>query len=194
MRQACVTGLFFSRHDYPERLDQFIAQAKFRLDVVSSSFRLSSPEGDLLLEIRNRLSIKAFQATISLLAPDSAAAAFYAHQAGLDRKAIEMDLNYSAWKLLELRASLTTEQQARFQLLQHDCLPFGTAYMLDASSDHGVIHVETRMHGAPKKESFGYRVEGPSDFYRRNYESWMSVITSSRPLTLSNREQGGAAE
>ncbi len=177
-----VIDLYFSRHDYQERLDEYIDRAQRRIDAVTTTFRLASQQGDLCAALKRKLQLKGFQIRLSLLRPKSTAAELMSMQVGQSVTDFNRSVESATDVLLELRDSLSGEQKSRFHLLQHDSLPFGTAYMIDASISSGMIHVETKLFYAPSKESFGYRIVGPSDFFQRNYQAWMEIIAQSTPL------------
>lgn len=177
-----VVDIYFSRHDYHERLDQYIDRARRRIDVVTTTFRLASADGDLLAVLRQKLALKDFEVCISLLNPQSAAAEVLSAEAGQSPTDFRESVKCAAGMLLQLRNSLSGDQQSRFRLLEHSVLPFASAYLIDANLSSGMIHVEARLFAAPKKESFGYRIVGPSEFYQRNYQAWMAIIGASSPL------------
>ena len=58
----------------------------------------------------------------------------------------------------------------------------GSAILLDASPTTGTIQVETKLHRAPRTESFGFEVKGPSSFYGRQYAAWNVLLRESRPV------------
>lgn len=177
-----VIDLYFSRHDYHERLDEYIDRAQRRIDAVTTTFRLASQQGDLCAVLKRKLQLEDFQIRLSLLRPKSTAAELMSMQMGQSLTDFNRSVESATDLLLELRNSLSEEQKSRFHLLQHDSLPFGTAYMIDANISSGMIHVETKLFYAPGKESFGYRIVGPSDFFQRNYQAWMEIIARSMPL------------
>ena len=86
-------------------------------------------------------------------------------------------------QLEELRESLPEAQKTRLKVLVHDCLPMGSAILLDATSSTGKIQVETKLYRAPRTESFGYEVVGPTPFYSRNYSAWKRVLDDSKEVS-----------
>ncbi|MGH2477031.1 MAG: hypothetical protein ACRDIL_17370, partial [Candidatus Limnocylindrales bacterium] len=61
----------------------------------------------------------------------------------------------------------------------HGCFPMGSAILLDAGTDRGIIQVETKLFRSPRDESFGFEVTGPSAFFTRNHRAWMRVLDES---------------
>jgi hypothetical protein len=180
LAESGVSDLYFSRRDYSERLDQFIARAKHSIAVVVVNFQLASEKGDLHGVLQSKMQGNPdFLVRLSLLNPNSVAVGVLADQLGISPEQLRADLIHALDDLLRLRSSLSAEQQTRFGLLTHDGLPFGSAFMLDATPAHGIIHVETKLYGVPRKDSIGYRVVAPSEFYTRNFEAWAAILANS---------------
>lgn len=81
------------------------------------------------------------------------------------------------------RNSLPEEHAQRLRVLVHECLPMGSAILLDGSLDHGRIQIETKLHRAARVESFGFEIAAGTPFYERHFNAWKRVLHSSRPPT-----------
>ncbi len=182
LAQSGMVDFFFSRREYPERLDTFLSRATKSIEAVAVSFRLASEKGDLHgVLVKKLTSIPDFRIRLSLLQPACAAANLLARELAIDPSVLDKELVNALDDLDHLWQSMKPTEQARFELLVHDNLPFGSSYMLDANEHTGLIHVETKLHATAKRESFGFRVCGPSDFYTQNYLAWTAILNASRP-------------
>jgi hypothetical protein len=180
---ASEVDWFIDRSAYRERLDEFLSRAKVSVRVVAVTCKLSSRDGDLFGVIGRMLAASSsFRVCLSLLDPDCNSVHSLARSLGSDAHDLAIDLreNLDGWK--RFCESLNREAALRFDLRTHDCLPLGSAYLVDVETPNGIIHVETRLHGAPKSESFGFRVAAPSEFFNRNRLAWMAILQSSLPL------------
>lgn len=91
---------------------------------------------------------------------------------------------------MELKTALPAGQRERLDVRVHESLPMGSAIMLDAEPERGIIQIETKLHRSPRVESFGFEIHGPSDFYSRHYRAWMRVWDESlepKPTECSRR-------
>jgi len=178
-----LIDLFFSREEYGERLDIFLSRATRSIEVVAVTFRLASDKGDLHGMLKEKLEqIPDFRVRVSLLEPSSAAVDVLATELAVRPDALRAELTDSLTALAVLREKLTVDAKERFHLLTHQTLPFGSGYMLDATPISGLIHVETKLHGASGKEIFAYRLVAPSNFYSQNYASWNRLLDQSAIL------------
>lgn len=176
LERSGVTAWYSSRGEYGERLDQFFARASHSIEIVAITCRLASAEGDICAVFRRKLRQRMFCIRLSLLDPRCAAVDTLARSVGVGAKDLAIGLAENLGHWHEFARSLDEGHRVRFDLRVHNCLPFGSAYLLDASTQEGVIHVETSLYMAPKDESFGFQVAGPSDFFNRNCRAWRGVI------------------
>jgi hypothetical protein len=184
LRAAGITKFHLSRDDYKGTLRTYLSNAKHSIGIVSISLQQKHEEGDLIDFFRNRLAQELnFRVRISLLAPYSEAAVIAAESLNVPHKHLAREITEMLQGLDQLRTSLPPIQRQRLELFVHECLPMGSAILLDATPEKGVIQVETKLHRAPRDESFSFEILGPSSFYYRHYRAWMDVFDQSRPPT-----------
>ena len=183
LQKEGITKFIFSRDDYPSTLRSYLSQAKHSIDVVSVSLTHKEDEGELTGLFRQRLAQDSnFLIRISLLAPRSMAAELASTSLNIDLADLRGEIQRMLGKLSQLKESLQADQQRRLHILVHESLPMGSAILLDASSISGTIQVETKLHRAPRTESFGFEVKGPGPFYGRQYATWNVLLRESRPV------------
>ena len=184
LRVGGVIKFHFSRDDYEWTLPTFLQQAKHSIGIVSISLRLTHEEGDLIEFFRARLAQDlSFRVRISLLAPQSQAACCAAQSLGIAPAGLAEEIKKMLRDLIALKSSVTSGQSRRLEVLVHESLPMGSAILMDATPETGLIQVETKLHRVPRVESFGFIVRGPSPFYKRHYQAWSAVFDESRPPT-----------
>lgn len=187
IRRERITAFQFTREDYRERLPTFLSRARHSIIIISISFRLTSNEGELLQFFRNRLLEDAdFRITISILAPKSSASILTAASLNITHEQLRDEIHTMLNELIALREGLSAPEQSRLQIFVHECLPMGSAILLDCEPTRGTIQVETKLFRAPRIESFGFEVVGPSPFYTRNYRAWRRVLDESRPVSYED--------
>lgn len=186
LKKGGMTRFHFSREDYLYRLPQYLATAKHDITIISISLKLTSAEGSLISFFENRLANQSdFDICISLIKPESNAANAAAASLGIPVDQLNAEVRSMLSELIELKTRLPNAQARRLEILVHECMPMGSAILLDAQHGHGEIQVETKLYKSPRTESFGYIVSQGSQFYQRNYHSWTQVIDdSSLPTTI----------
>jgi hypothetical protein len=182
LRRNGVTKFHFSRDDYDSLLPTYLSQANHSIQMVSISLGLTHSEGDLLSFFRRRIQATDFRITISLLDPTSEVIKIAALSLGVTTNLLKREIVEMLRGLISLRESLSQEHKARLQIFVHDTLPMGSAILIDAQPTSGKIQIETKLYRAPRIESFGYEIVGPSPFYKRNYTAWTRVIEDSEPV------------
>lgn len=188
LRDEGVVALQLSREHYSERLPTFLARAKHSIHIVSISLKVTDDESELLNLFRRRISENPdVRVVISLLDPANRSAMEVA-SASLNITANELtgEVQVMLTRLMEFRDSLDLNDRSRMRVLVHQCMPMGSAILLDAAPDRGTIQVETKLYGAARIESFGYKVVAPSPFYTRNYRAWGRVLDDSHESKRSN--------
>lgn len=178
---AGVSRIIFSRNQYGERLPRYLEYAQQSIRIVSISLKLTNDEGKLTDLFRRKLASPTFEITISLLRPSSAAVALAASALDVSCIELEQEIATMLGELTKLREHLAPTDRSRLLLCTHDCLPMGSAIMIDATPMSGRIQVETKLYRTPRISSFGYEVVGPSEFFTHNYEAWSNVIRDSTP-------------
>ena len=183
LKSERIISFHLKRNDYRYRLPEFLSHAKHSIVIISISFKLTSEEGALLELLKNKIAANPdFRIKISLINPFSAAAGALALSLSLPLDDLQIEICSMFKKLVACRDSLKETDKPRMEILVHNCIPMGSAILLDAAPEKGVIQVETKLFKSPRTESFGYEVHGPSPFYGRNYRSWMQVIDDSNPV------------
>jgi hypothetical protein len=191
LRSAGLIKFHFSRDDYEFTLPTFLRQARHSIGVVSISLRLTHEEGDLVELFRTRLAQDpSFRVRLSLLAPDSVAAHCAAPSLGVTQDQLASEIKGMLRDLTALKSSLTPSQAQRLEVLVHESFPMGSAILMDATAEAGLIQVETKLHRAPRVESFGFIISGPSPFYERHFRAWTGVFDESRPPTQAEIDVG----
>lgn len=182
MRVAGLSKFHLSRDDYEGTLRTYLSKAKHSIGVISISLKQTHEEGDLVNFFRTRLAQDpSFRIRVSLIAPLSDAAKCAAESLDFPLRDLQREVGIMLSELLKLKDSLTRDQQQRLDILVHECLPMGSAILLDASPEAGTIQIETKLHRTPRVDSFGFEIVGPSEFYERHYRAWSAVFDESRP-------------
>lgn len=181
LRKAGLNRFSFSRHDYPEQLDAYLDRAKSSIRIVSISLRITGTECALSDLFRRKLASNPnFEICISLLKPDSHASQLAARALNMPPEVLNAEIRDMLRELIALRDSLPAIDRGRFRILTHNCLPMGSAILIDTTPSSGVIQIETKLYGSPRVESFSFEVVAPSDFYSRNLSAWNAVIAESK--------------
>lgn len=189
LRRGGITKLHLSRDDYGRTLRTYLAQAKHSIRIVSVSLKVTHDEGDLIDLFRTRLAEnQAFRITISLLAPSSTAASCAAASLNIGAAELKSEITAMLAHLMELKNSLPAGQRERIEVTVHESFPMGSAILLDADPERGIIQIETKLHRSPRSESFGFEITGPSEFYKRHYRAWMRVCDESRVPVLTEHQ------
>jgi hypothetical protein len=175
--------MIFSRDHYPERLPQYLDRAKHSIRIVSVSLKQTNDEGRLVDIFRRKLTgHPSFEITVSLVRPASSAAELAARSLDVSFEDLSREIQHMIDELTEFRRRLGESERKRLHICTHDCLPMGSAILLDASPASGTIQVETKLYRTPRVSSFGYEVVAPSTFFAHNFEAWNRVIQDSRPV------------
>jgi hypothetical protein len=181
LRRGGISRFHLSRDDYGRSLRTYLSQAKHSIRIISVSLKLTHDEGDLADLFRSRLAENPnFRVSVSLLAPSSSAAQCAASSLNLEAHELRREIMDMVRTLLNLKSTLPSGQRERLDIRVHECFPMGSAIMLDAGPENGIIQIETKLHRSPRVESFGFEICGPSDFYKRHYRAWTRVWDESR--------------
>lgn len=182
LREGGITRFILRREQYPMSLNEYLREAEHSIRIVSISLKVRNHEEDLIELFRRRLvGQDSFEVSISLLDPGSSILKPAARALNLSPEDLRTEIEHMLGLLVELRQSLPPEVRERLSVDVHDTLPMGSAILLDATPSSGRIQVETKLHRAPRIESFGYEVEGPTEFYRRHYRAWRRMLEESDP-------------
>jgi hypothetical protein len=188
---------FTNRKEYGERLDVFLARARVSISIVAVTCKLSSVEGSLQSTLKEKLLDPYFRVQLSLLDPTCLAIETLALSLGTSSSLLASAIGFELNVWNNFVESLEPNARTRFDLRVHNFLPFGSAYMLDIGTPNALIHVETKLPGAPKEESFGFRVAAPGAFFDNNLRSWLTILERSYvfqlpgSILLNNRERPG---
>lgn len=181
LREGGITKFHLSRDQYGRTLRTYLSQAVHSIVIVSVSLKVTHDEGDIAGLFQERISENPdFRATVSLLNPRSPAVAIAAASLNITPEQMSTEIQAMLTHLVKIRQQLPALDRVRLVILIHDCLPMGSAILLDAAPFKGTIQVETKLFRAPRAESFSYEVKGPSPFYTRNYRAWMKVLDESK--------------
>jgi hypothetical protein len=187
LRREGVSEFHFSRDDYRTTLRSYLSQAKHLIEFVSVSLAHKEDEGDLTELFRQCLNGNpVFRITVSLLNPCSPAVDIVSESLGLSPASLRSEIRKMLEKLLYLKGSLAEHDATRLNILLHNTAPMGSAILLDAGPTTGIIQVETKLHRAPRTESFGFEVKAPSPFYGRQYRAWSDLLRNSRPASAAD--------
>lgn len=175
-----------SRADYHKyrtgagTLRDYLATAKHSIDIVSISMNVTNAEGALVSLFEKKLSEdENFRIRITLLNPQSPVVPLLAKSLDLTELELRKEITILLKRLERSKSSLPHSAASRLGVYVHDTIPIGSAIMLDATPESGRIQVETKLYRAPRTESFGFEVSGPSPFYMRNYTAWSKVFQDS---------------
>ncbi len=183
LREGGITKFRLSRDHYETTLRTYLSQATHSIAIVSVSLKVTHDEGDIAGLFQERISENPdFRVSVSLLNPRSPAVAIAAASLNIAEAQLSTEIQTMLAHLVKTRQHLPALDRVRLEILTHDCLPMGSAILLDASPTKGTIQVETKLFRAPRAESFSYEVRGPSPFYRRNYRAWRQVLDESKAL------------
>lgn len=163
-------------------LRSYLETAADSIEIISISMNVTQAEHSLIELFLERIRSRPnFTVRVSLLNPESPAVGGIA--GGLLSKPSELAdaITDMLRQLTDARDTLAPADQHRLAILVHNTLTFGSAILLDATKDRGAIQVETKLYKAPRSESFGFEVVGPSPFYTRNFTAWHEVLRDSTP-------------
>jgi hypothetical protein len=184
-----IRNLIFSRSDYSQTLTEFLKTADHTLIMISVSLKQANDSAHITKFIERRINGNGnFRVTISVLSPTCSVVEAAARALDMDAEILRGEIKSFLKALLEVNRRLDEVSRARLSIRVHELLPLGSAILLDATPNNGVIQVETKLHGSPRTESFGYLVKGPGEFYMRNHRAWMQFLDDSRPLTPNEIE------
>jgi hypothetical protein len=182
-----ITRMTLSRADYHRYrsgagvLRDYLALAQQSIDIVSISLNVTQAEGSLISLFEERIqSNPVFRVRVTLLNPHCGAVPHLAKSLDLSAESLRGEIIDTLTQLNECRQRLGNVAQERLQIFVHDTLPIGSAILLDATPASGRIQVETKLYRAPRTESFGFEVIGPSSFYSRNFIAWQKVFGDSQ--------------
>lgn len=179
-----VSTFNFSRNDYDERLPQYIDQAQSSIEIISISLGLTHEEGDIGDIFRRKIiENKRFTVDVSLLDPECNAVHLAADSLDTSFDSLSSEISFMLNELVSLKKSLPNGANQRLCVYTHDCLPMGSAILLDATEDSGRIQIETKLYKASRINSFGFEIMGPSEFYDHHLHSWRRVIQDSDEIT-----------
>jgi hypothetical protein len=186
LAEGGITRMTLQRSDYHRFrvgsgvLRDYLATAKHSIEIVSISLNVTQAEGSLISLFAQRISENEdFSVRVTLLNPSSSAVVLLAKSLDMQPMALENEIRDTLRQLSTCKAELSKGDADRLSVSVHDTHPIGSAILLDAAPESGRIQVETKLYRAPRTESFGFEVKGPSDFYRRNYTAWRKVFRDS---------------
>lgn len=181
-----IRRLSLSRGDYHKHrigggsLRGYLATAKYSIDIVSISLNVTQAEEALIELLEQKINADAtFRVRVTLLNPSSPVTRLLAKSLDLEPGDLEAEIRDTLDQLMECKQRLPSGARRRLGVYVHDTLPIGSAILLDATPERGTIQVETKLYRAPRTESFGFEVVGPSPFYLRNYAAWQKAFDDS---------------
>jgi hypothetical protein len=180
-----IRRMTLSRADYRARvgsgvLRDYLATATNAIDIVSVSLNVTQAENSLISFFEQKINENEnFCVRITLLNPLSPVIPILAKSLDLEPKELEDEIRDTLRQLERCKSKLVGNAIRRLMIYVHDTLPIGSAILLDATPETGRIQVETKLYRAPRTESFGFEVAGPSPFYKRNFTAWSKVFLDS---------------
>ena len=171
-----------SRADYHSRrgdgsLRTYLATAKSSIEIVSISMEVTQKEGSLIELFAEKLNNNdKFMVRVTLLSPDSTTIGSLSKALDLKETDLKDEIGRFLSQLCACKNKLSSQAASRLFIYTHYVHPIGSAILLDASENGGIIQVETKLYKAPRTESFGFEVVGPTPFYNRNYKAWQRVF------------------
>lgn len=186
LAEGGIQRMTLSRADYHRyrvgsgTLREYLATARNTIDIVSISLNVTQAEGALISLFEQKIGESDdFIVRITLLNPSSPVVPLLAKSLDIQPNELEQEIRDTLRQLTACRDRLPNDARRRLTVMIHDTLPIGSAILLDATRDGGRIQLETKLYRAPRTESFGFEVVGPTDFYRRNYTAWQRVFRDS---------------
>jgi hypothetical protein len=210
LAEGGVQRMTLSRADYTRyrdgggQLRDYLATAQHTIDIVSISLTVTQTEESLISFFEQRINENEnFCVNITLLNPLSPVIPLVAKSLDIERHDLDGEIRSTLRQLVRCKERLPGGAARRLMVYVHDALPIGSAVLLDANPQSGRIQVESKLYRAPRTESFGFEIVGPSDFYTRNYTAWHKVFhdsdewqeplalpgTTSRPLISSEQSR-----
>jgi len=200
-----IQRLTLSRADYHQyrvgagMLRDYLATAKHNIDIISVSLNVTQAEGSLISFFEKKIGENEdFCVRVTLLNPSSPVVPLLTKSLDLAPGELEGEIRSTLRQLERCKSKLSGSAARRLIIYIHDTLPIGSAILLDATPESGRIQVETKLYRAPRTESFGFEVVGPSPFYSRNYTAWNKVFLDSvewqEPLALPTYSNPVAVE
>lgn len=188
LKKERISAFRFDRGDFRDRLPNFLSKANHSIGIISVSLKVTDDEGGIASLFLKRINQSDnFKITVSLLDPFSQALEVAAKSLNEKPKEMADDICLMIKRLLDIKDRLPDTDRSRLVISVHDFLPMGSAILLDATPDSGLIQVETKLYKSPRTESFGYEVHGPSEFYARNYRAWVCVLDESKIIDENYR-------
>jgi hypothetical protein len=188
-----ISRITLSRSDYGRyrvgggTLRDYLATANESIDIISISMNVTQAEGALIALFKSKIDGNSrFVFRITLLNPNSPAVELVAKSLDIDPSELRLEIHSMLASLSRAKLELSHSCAQRFQIFVHDTIPIGSAILLDATEKSGRIQIETKLYRAPRIESFGLEVVGPSEFYSRNYTSWLKVFNDSTSWEMND--------
>lgn len=186
LAEGGITRMTLSRADYHRYregagpLRNYLALAQQTIDIISISLNVTQTEGALVSLFREKITGNpTFRVRVTLLDPMCPSLPYLAKSLDLAPKELRGEIEDILDKLVKCKNDLPASAQKRLEIYLHDTIPIGSAILLDAIPTTGRIQIETKLYKAPRTESFGFEVIGPSPFYERNFKAWMQVFDDS---------------
>ena len=188
LAEGGITRMTLSRADYHKYrpgagvLRDYLMLASRSIDIVSISLNVTQAEGSLISLFKEKLSENSsFHIRVTLLDPSCPIVHHLAKSLDISGEELKNEIEDTLRQLKMCKMELGNNAGRRLDVCVHDTLPIGSAILLDADPESGRIQVETKLYRAPRTESFGFEVVGPSPFYNRNYTAWQKVFDDSTP-------------
>lgn len=190
-----ITRMTLSRADYHKYregagpLRDYLALAEQSIDIISISLNVTQTEGALISLFKEKIAAnRTFRVRATLLDPDCPTLPYIAKSLALTPDELRTEIREILKQLSKCKGELGPGAQQRLEIFTHDTIPIGSAILIDAMPKTGRIQVETKLYRAPRTESFGFEVIGPSPFYERNFKAWIDVFDDSTSWTGGKRE------
>lgn len=185
LHEAGIVDFYLSRSDYRTTLAQFLEQAQSSILMVSMSLKTKGAENEILRVFSRSLAKShQFQIIISLVKPDSPACHAACVILGLPYSLFCAEVESMLEDLENLRDSLPVNQASRLYITQHTIIPSFSGILIDDGLPSAQLQIETKLYGAPRSDSFGFRLISGTSFYERQRLAYYRIIRDADPFPL----------
>jgi len=189
LHEAGIVDFHLSRSDYRATLAQFLEQAQSSIMMVSMSLKTKGAENEILQVFRRSLARSSrFQVIISLVKPDSPACHAACVILGLPYTSFCAEVKSMPDDLGKLRSSLPVDQASRLYITQHTIIPSFSGILIDDGLPSAQLQTETKLYGAPRSDSFGFKLVSGTPFYERQRLAYYRIIQDAEPFPSGTKK------